>query len=70
MIATLTSRNDCASAMVSSRRQRYNSVTASTGKLRAKRVFTVPARGALAIMTNVRSPLRDCGLAWLDSIRC
>ncbi len=59
MMATFTPPNECANARVSSKRQRYSSVTASTERLCANRVFTAPGRGALAMMTRVRLPLHE-----------
>ncbi len=57
MMDTLTSSSDFANAIVSSKRQRYKSITAGRGKFCAKRVFTKPGRGALAMTTSVQSLL-------------
>src|SRR5580704_7902312 len=57
MIETSTSSSDFAKVSVSSRRQRYNSITAGRGRLCAKRVFTRPGRGALAMTTSAQSSL-------------
>jgi hypothetical protein len=57
MTATFTFVSDSANARVSSRRQRYKDVTAGEGRLCIRRVFTMPGRGAFAIMTSVRFDL-------------
>src|ERR1700721_1680479 len=57
MMDTSTSGSDFANEMVSSKRQRYKSITAGRGRLLAKRVFTKPGRGALAMTTSAQSRL-------------
>src|SRR5271155_3190336 len=62
---TFTPSSDFANATVSSKRQRYNSITAGRGRLCAKRVFTVPGRGALAMTTSARSLVLDAVISAL-----
>src|SRR5579863_4952561 len=54
-MAMSTLPSDRANARVSSRRQRYSSVTAGAGRYCASLVLTMPDLGALAMMTSVRS---------------
>src|SRR5258708_32288763 len=54
IIAISTWSSTCARAIVSFRRHRYNSVTASRERLSANLVLTEPGLGALAMMTSVR----------------
>ena len=65
MMATSTSSNDRANASVSFRRQRYNAVTASRGRLGVKRVFTAPGLGAFAMITSTRSLFRAGTPVWV-----
>src|SRR5947209_7464900 len=64
MIATFTSCSDKANVNVSSSRQRYKAGTTAAGRLRVSRVFTIPGRGAFAMITSVRCLFRN--VIWLS----